>query len=247
MPTASIRFYAHLNDFLAYKRRQVTFAHAFDGAPSVKDMIESLGVPHTEVNLILVNGAPVDFSYHVLEGDQISVYPVYEHLDLPLEFSVQPDAPNEARFVCDVHLGRLAAYLRMIGFDTLFPEDYRDEELARISSEEDRILLTRDRGLLKRSIVKRGYSVRTTDPWQQLEEVIKRFDLYDAIMRAPRCVSCNGALEAVAKAEIADQLPYNTAEYYDEFQRCQRCGKIFWRGSHYDQMDEFVERVLRDR
>ncbi|MEO8396303.1 MAG: Mut7-C RNAse domain-containing protein, partial [Chloroflexota bacterium] len=149
MPIAQIRFYAHLNDFIAPKRRQITFDHAFDGAPSVKDMIESLGVPHTEVDLIVANGAPVDFDYHVLEGDLISVYPVFEQVDLPRELSVQPDAPSEARFVCDVHLGRLAAYLRMIGFDTLFPEDYRDEELARISSEEDRILLSRDRGLLK--------------------------------------------------------------------------------------------------
>ena len=247
MSHAHIRFYAHLNDFIAPKRRQVTFDHAFDGLPSVKDMIESLGVPHTEVDLILANGAPVDFNYHVLDGDQLSIYPVFEHLDLPREFSIQPDAQQEARFVCDVHLGRLAAYLRMIGFDTLFPEDYRDEELARISSEEDRILLTRDRGLLKRSIVKRGYSVRATDPWQQLEEIIKRFDLYDAIMAFRRCASCNGILESVDKAEIADQLPHNTAEYYDEFRRCLGCGKIFWPGSHYDQMDQFVERVIKNR
>jgi len=247
LPTAQIRFYAHLNDFLAPRRRQVTFAHPFDGAPSVKDMIESLGVPHTEVGLILANGDPVDFNYHVANGDRLSIYPPFEHLQLPDEWRIQPAAPSAARFVCDVHLGRLAAYLRMIGFDTLFPEDYRDEELARISSEEDRILLTRDRGLLKRSIVQRGYSVRATDPWQQLEEVIKRFDLYDAMMGFRRCVSCNGVLESVNKAEIADQLPHNTAEYYDEFQRCQSCGKIFWRGSHYDQMDEFIERVLRDR
>jgi uncharacterized protein len=247
MPTAQFRFYAHLNDFIAHKRRQVTFAHSFDGAPSIKDMIESLGVPHTEVDLILVNGTPVDFNYHVLDGDQISVYPVFEHLDLPHELSVQPDDPHEARFVCDVHLGRLAAYLRMIGFDTLFPEDYRDEELARISSEEDRILLTRDRGLLKRSIVKRGYSVRATDPWQQLEEIIRRFDLYDAIATFRRCASCNGVLESVDKADILDQLPQKTAEYYDEFRRCRGCGKIFWRGSHYEQIDQFVEQVIKNR
>jgi uncharacterized protein with PIN domain len=208
-------------------------------------MIESLGVPHTEVALMLVNGAPVDFAYHVLDGDRISVYPPFEHVDLPDMPDIQ--SSGEPRFVCDVHLGRLAAYLRMVGFDTLFPEDYRDEELARISSEEDRILLTRDRGLLKRSIVKRGYSVRATDPWQQLEEVIKRFNLYDAIERFWRCAACNGVLEAVDKAAILDQLPEKTARYYNEFRRCANCGKIYWRGSHYEQIDQLVERMLRER
>jgi uncharacterized protein with PIN domain len=246
MPSAHLRFYAHLNDFLHRTRRQKSFDHAFDGTPSVKDMIESLGVPHTEVALILANDAPVDFAYHVRDGDRISVYPPFEHLDLPPSVNVQPQ-PEDARFVCDVHLGRLAAYLRMVGFDTLFPEDYRDEELARISSEEDRILLTRDRGLLKRRIVRRGYSVRATDPWQQLAEVIKRFNLYDAIARFQRCAACNGVLETVDKAVIADQLPEQTAQHYDEFRRCTGCGKIYWRGSHYEQIDAFVEQILRER
>ena len=247
MPLAYVRFYAHLNDFLAHKRRQVEFAHNFDGAPSIKDMIESLGVPHTEVAMILVNGAPVDFNYHVMDGDHISVYPVFEHLNLPPEVSVQPQKPHEARFVADVHLGRLAAYLRMVGFDTLYPQDYRDEELARISSEEDRILLTRDRGLLKRRIVRHGYAVRSPDPWEQLGEVIKRFDLYDQIMEFCRCATCNGTLEAVEKTEIAHLLPEKTTEYYDEFRRCTVCGKIYWRGSHYEQMDRFIEKLLRER
>lgn len=246
MALATLRFYAHLNEFLHRTRRQKTFSHAFDGTPSVKDVIESLGVPHTEVDVILVNGNPVDFAYHVRDGDQISVYPPFEHLDLPPDVSVQPQI-RDARFVCDVHLGRLAAYLRMVGFDTLFPEDYRDEELARISSEENRILLTRDRGLLKRRIVKHGYSVRATDPWQQLAEVIKRFNLYDAIARFQRCAACNGVLEAVDKAAIADRLPEKTATYYDEFRRCLSCGKIYWRGSHYEQIDAFVERILSER
>ena len=247
MAAASLRFYAHLNEFLAYKRRQIGFRHPFDGSPSIKDMIESLGVPHTEVALILVNSQPVDFNYHVLDGDWISVYPIFEHLALPESLTLQPEKAEEARFVADVHLGRLAAYLRMIGFDTLYPDDYRDEELARISSQEDRILLTRDRGLLKRRIVRRGYSVRATDPWQQLAEVIKRFDLYDAIAGFCRCVSCNGVLEAVDKAEIADQLPAKTADYYDEFRRCQNCRKIYWRGSHYEQMDRFIDHLLQAR
>lgn len=243
MATATLRFYAHLNDFLAYRRRQVAFAHPFDDSPSVKDMIESVGVPHTEVELILANGQPVSFEYHVSDGDQISVFPVFERLRLPEGWSVQPHAASEARFVADVHLGRLAAYLRMLGFDTLYPDDYRDEELARLSSEQDRILLTRDRGLLKRRIVRRGYAVRNSDPWQQLEEVIRRFDLYDQLQQFQRCAACNGELEAVDKAAVIDQLPHNTAQYYDEFQRCRSCGRLYWRGSHYEQIDQFIKRL----
>ncbi len=246
MSTAYVRFYAHLNEFLAYKHRQVTFAHAFDGSPSVKDVIESLGVLHTEVALILANGAPVDFSYHAADGDRLSVYPPFEHLNLPGELTLQPQ-PGDPRFVCDVHLGRLAAYLRMLGFDTLFPEDYRDEELARISSEEDRILLTRDRGLLKRSIVQRGYSVRATEPWEQLAEVIQRFDLYDVLAPMKRCTACNGTLKPVDKAAVIDLLPPKTAERYNEFSRCAKCGRLYWRGSHFEQIDAFVERILRER
>lgn len=245
MPEATLRFYARLNDFLTPSRRQLEFFHRFDGAPAIKDMIEALGVPHTEVGLILVNSDPVDFTYNVQSGDRISVYPPFEHLELPS--SLQPAHDRDFRFVADVHLGRLAAYLRMLGFDTLFPEDYRDEELARISSEEGRILLTRDRGLLKRSIVTRGYFVRATDPWEQLEELIKRFDLYDLLAKAQRCTGCNGELRDVAKADVVDRVLPSTLQYYDEFRLCGQCGKVYWRGSHYEKLDAFIARVCRER
>lgn len=245
MSEATLRFYAHLNDFLTPSRRQLEFFHRFNGAPSIKDMIESLGVPHTEVSLILVNSSPVDFSYPVQTGDRISVYPPFEQLTLASTLQPAPDA--DFRFVADVHLGRLAAYLRMLGFDTLFPDDYRDEELARISSEEGRILLTRDRGLLKRSIVKRGYFVRATAPWEQLEELIKRFDLFDWLAKAQRCTGCNGELHDVAKADVADRVMPSTLQYYDEFRLCGTCGKVYWRGSHYEKMDAFIARVCGER
>jgi len=245
MPEATLRFYAHLNDFLTPSRRQFEFFHRFDGAPAIKDMIESLGVPHTEVALILVNSQTVDFTYNVQTGDRISVYPPFENLNHTSD--LQPAVDGDFRFVADVHLGRLAAYLRMLGFDTLFPEDYRDEELARISSEEGRILLTRDRGLLKRSIVKRGYFVRATDPWEQLEELIKRFDLFDLLAKVQRCTGCNGLLQDVAKADVADRLLPSTLQYYNEFRQCEDCGKVYWRGSHYEQIDAFIARVCRNR
>src|SRR5262249_31383318 len=156
MNRACFRFYAELNDFLPPGRRGVTFTYSFEGSPSIKDLIEALGVPHTEVDLILVNGESVDFAYRVREGDRISVYPVFESLDITPLLRVRPRPLRETRFVLDTHLGRLAAYLRLLGFDTLYRNDAGDDELARISSGEGRILLTRDRGLLKRSQVTHG-------------------------------------------------------------------------------------------
>jgi len=237
------RFYAELNDFLRPDRRMVTFCHPLEGRASVKDVIESLGVPHTEVDLILANGESVDFSYGVQDGDRISVYPVFETVDITPLVRLRPRPLREPRFVLDAHLGRLAAYLRMLGFDALYRNDYDDEELARISSTEGRILLTRDRGLLKRSVVTHGYCVRETDPRQQLVEILRRFDLFGAIAPFHRCLRCNGLLQPVSKEAISDRLPPRTRQHYDEFRICQDCGQVYWKGSHYERMQRFIERV----
>lgn len=244
---AYFRFYAELNDFLQAERRQRTFVHRFELSGSIKDMIEALGVPHTEIDLILANGQSVDFSYLVRDGDQFSVYPVFESLDITPLVRLRPQPLRETRFVLDVHLGRLATYLRMLGFDTLYRNDYADEELARISSSEGRILLTRDRGLLKRSVVTHGYCLRTTNPRQQLIEVLRRFDLFDSIKPFQRCLHCNGLLQPVDKAAIIDRLLPQTRQHYDEFRRCQACDRIYWPGSHYRRMQQFIEGVLQSK
>jgi uncharacterized protein with PIN domain len=244
MQQARFRFYAELNDFLPAERRQRTFPVAFELNGSVKDMIESLGVPHTEVDLILANGRSVDFAYPVQDGDFISVYPVFESIDISPVLRVRPEPLREPAFVLDVHLGQLAVYLRMLGFDTLYRNDYADEELARISSQERRILLTRDRGLLKRSIVTHGYCLRATDPRQQLGEILHRFDLRRAAAPFRRCLHCNTPLQTVAKAEISHRLDAKTKKYYDHFRRCPTCDRIYWRGSHFKRMEAFVEGVL---
>ncbi len=244
MGQADFRFYAQLNDFLP--RGKLGATYHFEQPTSIKHMIEALGVPHTEVRLILANGQPVDFSYIVRDGDQISVYPDFEHIDVSPIIRLQPEPLDEIRFVADVHLGRLAAYLRMLGFDTLYPEDYRDEELARLSSADQRILLTRDRGLLKRNIVTHGYYVRDTRPERQLAEVVKAFDLAGKITPFHRCLACNGLLEPIDKASIGDRLLPNTMQYYDEFRICRTCGKIYWKGSHYQRMQRLIDRVLQE-
>jgi len=244
MSHATFRFYAELNDFLPPARRQKGFEHSFSGRVSVKDMIESLGVPHTEVDLILAGGVSVDFQYLVRDGDLLSVYPAFETLDIHPLLRLRPEPLRVPRFILDAHLGRLAAYLRLLGLDAVYRNDFTDAELARRSALEQRILLTRDRGLLKRSAVTRGYCVRSDEPREQAREVVERFDLRRAIAPFRRCLSCNGLLQPVEKQAVWDRLPPGTRERFDEFYRCPDCGKIFWPGSHYARLQALVAEFL---
>ncbi len=245
MDKAYFHFHAELNYFLPRKQKNAVIEHLFTWRASIKDMIESLGVPHAEIELIIVNGVSVDFAYIVQPDDQIEVYPRWDAVSLDPRLSLRPPRPEPARFVLDVHLGRLAAYLRMGGFDTLYRNDYDDEELAQISSSESRILLTRDIGLLKRGMVIYGYFMRETNPRRQLEEVAHRFDLFQSVIPFKRCMKCNGLLAPVAKELILDQLPYGTSEFYDVFHRCQSCDQIYWKGAHYQRMQELMNQVLK--
>lgn len=237
------RFYAGLNDFLPPSRRQVEFSHWINESASIKDVIESLGVPHPEVDLILVNGESVGFDYLTQDCDRISAYPHFHSLDIHSLSRVRPAPYPKAQFVLDVHLGKLATYLRLLGFDALYRPNYDDQELAQLSSQEQRILLTQDRGLLKRSIVTHGYIIRSSDPEQQAIEVLERFSLQDAVAPLERCPRCNGMLTAVDKATVVDQLPPLTRLHYDEFVRCQRCQQVYWQGAHYDRIRQLVSRV----
>ncbi|HPA16696.1 MAG TPA: Mut7-C RNAse domain-containing protein [Verrucomicrobiae bacterium] len=244
MKMAVLRIYAELNDFLPAERRQAPFSRAFGPGTSVKDLIEGAGVPHTEVDLILANGVPVDFSYLVRDGDRISAYPVFESLDIGPIARLRPRPLREPRFILDTHLGRLARYLRMLGFDALYRNDYRDDELARVSAVGQRILLTRDAGLLKRAVVTRGYWVRETDVRRQLAEVVVRFDLAASVAPFQRCLRCNGRLEPVEKEVVAGRLPPMVRLQHREFQRCPDCDRIYWKGSHYRRMRQWVDLML---
>jgi uncharacterized protein len=239
----TLRCYAELAGFLPAAKRQTSFAVSLRERDSVKDVIEAQGVPHTEVDLVLVNGEPVHFSYRVQDGDRIAAYPAFRSIALDGVPRAGPPPLAEPRFVLDVHLGTLASLLRLLGFDVLYRNDYDDPTLARIGHDEQRILLTRDRGLLKRSLVTYGYHVWATDPERQLEEVLARFNLHGAIAPFSRCLRCNSRLEPVPKAEIVDRLEPKTKRYYDEFAICRACDRIFWKGSHHDHMHRIVERV----
>jgi uncharacterized protein with PIN domain len=244
--TATFRFYEELNDFLANSKRKTEFTHRFTQAGSVKDAIEALGVPHTEVDLVLVNGKSVDFNYQLQDGDRISVYPVFESFDISPVIHLRPSPLREPAFILDTHLGRLAAYLRMFGFDTLYRNDYDDPELAQISTEQQRILLTRDRKLLMRKQITRGYFVRERLPQRQLLEVMRRFDLFSSQRPLTRCMHCNGAIRKIDKRAVEKQLPPRTRAYYFDFWQCLDCGKIYWKGSHYQRMQQLITNINRD-
>ena len=245
MKRAGVRFYAQLNDFLPPEKRAQTITCSFDVSGSVKDMIESLGVPHTEVDLILANGEPVDFTYRVREDDRISVYPEFQSIEISPHVRLLPQPLHELRFVADTHLGRLAAYLRMLGFDTWYRNDYADEDLARLSADEQRILLTRDLGLLMRAVVTRGCYLRATEPVLQLRELLQRFNLARVITPFRRCMHCNAELRPVPKETISDRLLPQTRQHFNEFYNCPQCGRIYWKGSHYRHMRRLIESVTR--
>ncbi len=243
MALLRIRFYAELNDFLTPKRRQVEFSLPFAPGAAIKDVIESCNVPHTEVDLIIVNGRSVDFAYQPQEGDRVSVYPVFESVDITPLVRLRPKPLRETKFALDAHLGKLAGLLRLLGFDTLYRNDWRDDELARVSHDERRILLTRDRGVLKRSRVTHGYYVRADDPRRQAMEVVHRFDLRGQIAPYTRCMRCNGLLHPVAKADVIDRLEPLTRLYYDTFHQCASCGQVYWPGSHFEPLRRFVDEI----
>ncbi len=246
MKRAEFRFYAELGDFLPRARRGVTFPCEFQGGPSVKDVVESLGVPHTEVELLLADGEPVDFSWILRDGARVSVYPVFRSIDVGPVARVRPASLREIRFVADGHLGRLARHLRMLGLDTAWQRDACDEEIAQVAAAQDRIVLTRNLGLLKRRRVTRGYYVRELEPRRQLPEVVRRFDLARSIAPFSRCLRCNALLEAVRKEDVAGGLPPRVRERHDAYRRCPSCGRVYWAGSHRQSMERLVDQVLEE-
>lgn len=246
MAEAYFRFYAELNDFLPRHKRHKTFPVEFAGHETVKHILEAVGVPHTEVDLILINGESVGFDHAVQPGDRVSVYPMFEILDISKLTEVRPEPLREPKFVLDNHLGKLAGYLRLLGFDTRYENHYEDPELASISSEDDRILLTRDRGLLKRKQVTHGYCVRADDPKEQIIEVLRKFDIADFVKPYTRCARCNGLLKPVPKREVLEQLEPLTKKYYDHFMQCQDCQQVYWKGSHFQELNEFLSQVVEE-
>lgn len=238
-----IRFYAELNDLLPQHQRQQEFKFELKKPRSIKDLIESMGVPHTEIDLIVVNDQSVDFTHPVQGGERIAVYPVFTHINISPLKHVQPAPLETPRFVLDVHLGRLANYLRMLGYDTLYRNDYEDPTLADISARENRILLTCDVKLLMRKQVEHGHLVRSRIPRQQVQEILQRYGLIDYQPELARCMACNGVIQNVDKKDIEAELLPLTRAHYDKFYQCDSCNKIYWEGSHYKKMRLLISSI----
>jgi len=238
-----LRFYEELNDFLPEEKRKKRFTHHYIDRTSVKDLIESIGIPHTEVDLILIDGKSVDFNYLINDGDDISVYPVFESLDISDVQHLRQKPLREPKFICDVHLGKLARYLRILGFDAAYENNLDAEEIIKISLKEKRVILTKDKGILKRNEVTHGYYVRNVKVEEQVKEIIKRFDLHKETKEFTRCLECNSELTKIAKEKIAGILPPKVNQSHQEFCRCPGCGKLYWKGTHHKKMLSFVQRM----
>jgi uncharacterized protein with PIN domain len=233
---AEFRFYEELNDFLPAEHRKTGFRSPFFGSPSVKDTIQALGVPHTAIDLILVDGESVEFSHRLRGGERIAVYPVFERLDISPLIRLRPRPLRCTRFILDVHLGKLARYLRMLGLDAAYEQDLDDAAIIDLSLRQDRVILTRDLGILKQNRVKHGYWLRHDEPGQQLREVLLALDLFRQLEPFTRCMDCNGRIESVDRNAVRGQISPNTFLRFREFWQCRDCMKIYWRGSHYDVM-----------
>lgn len=233
MPTAQFTFHGNLRDFLLPGKKHSPISYSFNNTPAVKDAIEAIGIPHVEVNTIVINGHTVSFSHPLHAGAVVEVYPF---LQIPFASSC---------FVLDVHLGKLATLLRLLGFDTLYQNNFTDKQIVSIAKEQERIVLTRDIGLLKHKSIQRGYWLRSQQPVAQVKETVHRFSLGNNVHPFRRCLSCNGLIQPVAKQDILDQLPPNTVLYFHEFYQCRNCKKVYWKGSHYERMLQLISDILK--
>ena len=245
MVTATFRFYEELNDFLPRERRSSEFSMPCARDATTKHMIEAVGVPHTEVELIIVNGESVDFDRLLSDGDRVAVYPRFESLDITPLLRVRERPLRVTRFVADAHLGGLARLLRIAGFDTLYRNDYQDRELADIAIREERILLTRDRELLKLRGITHGCYVHAQKPARQLSEILARLDLARSVRPFTLCLECNAPLKAIEKAQALEHLPPSVQVSHDHFTTCDLCGRIFWEGSHWKRMRLLLDEAVR--
>lgn len=238
--TCYFKFNAELNDFLNKEKRNeiITFQSNYNAA--VKDAIESIGIPHPEIAAILANKQAIKFNYKIQSGDEFEVYPYYHLSELepivPIKPSEKPD------FMLDVHLGGLARYLRMAGFNVLYNnEDWGDKYIADKGGKDGRIVLSRDIGLLKRSSVQYGYFVRNKDSFEQFKEIVSRYDLINSFKPFSRCIRCNGEIQKVLKEQIVHLLEEGTKNEHEDFWKCKSCEQIYWKGTHYQKMEKLIK------
>jgi len=243
MAVATLRFYEELNDFLPHALRRRDMALRFEPPAPVRHLVETVGVPHTEIEIVLRNGESVGLEARVEDGDRLAVYPAFESFDVVPLLQLRATPLREPRFLADAHLGRLARDLRLLGFDAAFANDVGDDELARRAAAERRILLTRDRQLLMRREVTHGCYLRAARPEEQLTYLVRRLQLCGLIRPFARCTACNTPVEPVARSAVVAQLPPGVRRLHERFWRCAGCGRVYWQGSHWRAMAGRIARL----
>jgi len=246
MLRVSLRFYAELNTHLPRELRRITFDRTVSDGWTLRQILESLQVPSNEIDLVLVNGEPESLEHLLRQGDRVSFYPVWDSIDVTPITRVENRPLRRLRFVLDAHLGKLAHHLRMLGFDALYRNDYRRDDLVRIATGEDRIVLSKSRTLIHTNVIEAGYCVKSSNPREQLIEVLRRFDLWRSAHPFQRCLHCNSTLRPAAKDSVVDRLPEKVRRLYSEFTVCPGCGRTYWKGTHFEKMMEFTRRVYAE-
>lgn len=244
--SVELSFYDYLPELLSRPfRGKSNLLYGLNRKTSIKDLIESLGVPHTEIERIIVHDSnEVDFSYMAMAGDRIKVYPVSRQTDFLSPSLIRPALPQGFKFICDVNIGKLARWLRILGFDTVYENNFKDDELAQLASETQRILLSKDCNLLKRKKVIWGHLVRVNDPSEQIVDVVQLFQLQRLAQPYKRCPRCNGKLLKVEKEKVDHLLEPLTRKYYTIFHQCDTCCQVYWRGSHRSKIEQNLHAVL---
>lgn len=244
MPKLTLRFYEELNDFLPKHRRKTDFEIQFKGKRSIKDLIESLGVPHTEVDLILVDGKSVGFNYIPQDNDRVSVYPVFELLNITGVTHLRKIPLRRSKFIADINLGDIVKYMRALGFDLYYDSSLSNRDIIEISKKENRIILTKNRKLLKFKDVSHGLFIRPGTTKEQIRRIINYLDIKDDIRPFSRCLQCNTLLRVVQKEKISNRIPPMTKASCDEYTHCPSCDKIYWKGTHFINMMGVLKQIL---
>ncbi|MGA7811852.1 Mut7-C RNAse domain-containing protein [Caballeronia sp.] len=244
MVVATFRFYEELNDFLPPALRQRDFERACAHAATLKHTLEALGVPHTEVELILINGESAGFERILREGDRVAVYPTFEAFDITPLLQLRDHPLRVTRFIADRHLGGLARLLRVTGFDTLWNTASEHGAIAEAAARDHRIVLTRDCELLKRRDITHGCFVRARQSALQLREIFERLDLARSARPFTLCMHCNAPLRKVDKSGVQQRVPAPVFDCYERFTNCDLCGRIFWEGLHWQRMLAVLDGIL---
>lgn len=249
MKKLTLRCYAELNDHLPAGWRQRQFSYGLAGTVKVVDLLKALRIPTGQVELVLVDGRSVGLDHRLHGGERVSLFPMFEALDTSCLLAIRAQPLRQVRFLADTHLGRLARYLRLLGFDTLFEneKDPGDAALVRVAASEGRILLTRDRALLARRALTHGLWLPSTTAREQIVYLIDRLDLRGLCRPFTRCTRCNGPLKVVSKAELCDELPPRVKQTFQSFWQCEGCDRVYWRGTHYEHMQAVVAELLQER